>query len=100
LPSYLQKSGYVQSSNRAFAWVPIEVMESPAWCGLSINAKRVMDRLLIENWRHKGEGNGRLRMPYRQFVGHGIGRRLIAPVLRELAEAGLLAFTKAAHGQI
>jgi hypothetical protein len=64
-------------------------MESPA-CGLSINAKRIMDRLLIENWRHCSQGNEKLRVSYGQFVGHGVGRRHIAPALRELVKAGLL----------
>jgi hypothetical protein len=90
LPTYRKSGGFLQEANRAFVWIPVEVMESPAWCNLSINAKRVMDRLLIENRRHEGEGNGKLRVSYSQFVGHGIGRRLIAPALRELAEAGLL----------
>jgi hypothetical protein len=32
LPTYRETKG------RRFVWVPLEVMESPAWCGLSINA--------------------------------------------------------------
>jgi hypothetical protein len=54
-----------------------------------------MDRLLIENTLHRlGEENGDLRVSYQQFVGHGVGRRLIAPALQELVYAGLLAITQ------
>jgi hypothetical protein len=45
-----------------------------------------MDRLLIENWRHRSQGNGKLRVSYGRFVGHGVGRRHIAPALSDLIE--------------
>jgi hypothetical protein len=78
-----------------FVWLPLEVMESPDWCRLSINARRVMDRLLIENARHKGEANGQLRMSFKQFIDHGIsGRSTVSNALQELTGAGLLRVTK------
>ena len=92
---YRKDDGYIKAANRTFVWVPVEVMESPAWCNLSINARRVMDRLLIENQRHKSEGNGKLRVSYEQFKGHGVGIRLMPGAHRELTDAGLLAVTSA-----
>jgi len=35
---YRKDDGYIKAANRTFVWVPVEVMESPAWCNLSINA--------------------------------------------------------------
>jgi hypothetical protein len=84
-----------ESPPRRFVWLPLEVMESREWCDLSINARRVMDRLLIENARHKGEANGQLRMSFHQFIDHGIsGRSTVSNAVTELVEAGLLHVTK------
>jgi hypothetical protein len=80
-----------------FVWVPLKVMGSPAWCGLSLSAKRIMDRLLIENYRHHRMNNGRLRVSYEQFRGHGVALCCIATALRKLVKAGLLAITKGAR---
>jgi hypothetical protein len=85
--------GLIKIANRAFVFVPVDVMESPEWCKLSINARRMLDRLLIENRNHRNKQNGQLRVSFRQFAGHGIGWRLIAPSIEELTGAGLLAIT-------
>ena len=73
LPTYRETKG------RRFVWVPLEVMESPAWCGLSINARRILDRLLVENarrvleaiiahhFRYLQQSNGELQISYRGF---------------------------------
>ena len=93
LNMYDEAEGFFKTASRRFVWAPVEVMESPEWCGLSINARQVMDRLLIENVRHKSEANGKLRISSRQFVRHGIGMRLISGAIKELMEAGFLAVT-------
>ena len=93
LSMYDDAAGFLRTSSRCFAWVAVDVMESSAWCGLSINARRVMDRLLVENVRHKSETNGRLRVSARQFEEHGINRRLVSGAVKELVDAGLLAVT-------
>jgi len=91
---YRKDDGYIKAANRTFVWVPVEVMESPAWCNLSINARRVMDRLLIENQRHKSEG-----MESCVFRMSNLrARRWYPPnawAHRELTDAGLLAVTSA-----
>jgi hypothetical protein len=69
---YGEVAGFLKTASRRFVWAPVEVMESPEWCRLSINARRVMDRLLIENVRHKSGSNGKLRISFRQFVGYGV----------------------------
>jgi len=92
-------AGYIQKANRAFIWIPVEVLESPAWCGMSINEHRMLDRMLIENIRHRSEHNGRLRVSYQQFEGIGIGHRLIAPAAKGLVASGFLAITKGRRGK-
>jgi hypothetical protein len=69
LPMYFVAAtgGIVNAGSRRFAWVPLDILESGAWRGLSINARRMMDRLLIENARHMGEKNGSLRVSFLQF---------------------------------
>jgi hypothetical protein len=92
---YREPQRFKEQATRRFVWVPIEVMESPAWCGLSINARRIMDRLLTENMRHKGEANGRLRVSYQQFIGHGLpSPNSVTDATKELTTASLLDVTK------
>jgi hypothetical protein len=100
LPMYFVAAtgGIVNAGSRRFAWVPLDILESGAWRGLSINARRMMDRLLIENARHMGEKNGSLRVSFLQFEGYGIGRQYIAPAVAELAAAGLIAITRGKGG--
>lgn len=93
LTMYRPKNSFQKEASRRFVWVPIEVMESAEWCSLSINARRIMDRLLIENALHKSAKNGQLRVSFRQFVGHGVGMRLIGSALKELLAAELLNIT-------
>jgi hypothetical protein len=92
LPMYdgAQKRAPIDSAKRRFVFVPLDVMESPEWRGLAINARRVMDRLLIENARHQRRNNGSLRVSYGQFVDHGVGRRLVKQSIMELVKAGFL----------
>jgi hypothetical protein len=91
---YRPVDGYIKEANRNFIFVPVDVMESPDWCGLSINARRILDRLMIENRRHDYEKNGSLRVSYEQFEGHGAGHRYVASSLRELESSGLLAIKR------
>jgi hypothetical protein len=80
-------------TRRQFFWVPIDVLESPEWRLLSINELRILERLLIENIHHGSERNGQLCVSYGQFVEFGIGRRFIAPAIRQLIEVGFLAMS-------
>src|SRR5262245_41670013 len=87
--------GFQESARKRFVWIPVEVMDSPSWFCLSIKARRIMDRLLIENMRHKGQANGHLQVSYKQFLRHGIPNRTsISRAIRELEKAGLLVVTK------
>jgi hypothetical protein len=84
------------SINGAFAWRLIEMLESPANRALSLSAKRVLERLEIELYRHGGkpEENGRLPCTYEHFVEFGLHRHAIAPAIRELVALGFVEITQ------
>jgi hypothetical protein len=86
---------FERKETQKFVFIPLDVMESPAWRKLSLAARRVMDCLLIENFRHKRKLNGALRVSFRQLVKCGIHRCLIASAINELVAAGLLKVARA-----
>jgi hypothetical protein len=88
------KAGVVKTASRPFVFVPVEVMESAEWSGLSINARRIMDRLLFENFRHRAEENGALQVSFRQFAMCGVRFQSGCHAVKELVEAGLLVVTR------
>jgi hypothetical protein len=73
-----------------FVKLPRDLLESSAWRGLSINARRLLDFLMIEHLAHAGKENGFLVAPRRQLEAAGIGARHISPAIDEAIEVGLL----------
>lgn len=94
LPTYRPTEGVQAAAKRRFVWIPVDIMESAAWRPLSINARRVIDRLLLENFRHMGVDNGKLRVSVRQFTECGVAMRMAKGAIAELVDAGLIAVTK------
>jgi DNA-binding HxlR family transcriptional regulator len=76
--------------NEPWAFIPLSVLESGAFRSLSINARRVIDRLIIENCRHNRLENGALRVAARQFHDWGVTKDCLTPAIRELEERGLI----------
>jgi hypothetical protein len=72
----------------------IEMLKSPAWCVLSLSARRLLDRIEIEHANHGGQENGRLPVTYDQFEEYGIERHAIAPAKREAVALGFLEITE------
>lgn len=60
-----------------FAWFTLAMMESPAWWALASPARRVLDRIIIENMHHAGRMNGELIVTYDEFQAFGISRGAI-----------------------
>jgi hypothetical protein len=83
------KSGLTRAGGQ---FVPVyrAVLSSPAWRGLSINARRFLDFLMLEWMAHAGKDNGELKAPHRQLEAFGIGARYIAAAIREAEEVGLV----------
>lgn len=86
---------YVNAARKQppFTWVTLDVMESAAWCGLSLAARLIMDRLLIENAGNAAQNNGKLKVFFDQFAEHGVCRRWVARPVKELVDAGFIAVT-------
>jgi hypothetical protein len=77
-----------------FAPHTIEMLRSPAWCALSLSARRVLDRLEIELADHGGVDNGKLPVTYDDFCRYGIHRHAISPAIRETVALGFLVVTE------
>jgi hypothetical protein len=71
-------------------WITREALRSPAWRKLGINARRLIDFLLIEHMNHGGKENGFLLAPRDQLQAFGIGRRLITGAIEEALAAKLI----------
>jgi hypothetical protein len=74
----------------AFVKLPRNLLESAAWRSLSINARRLIDFLLIEHLRHGGRENGRLLAPRRQLERFGIASHLVSTAIEETERVGLV----------
>lgn len=73
-----------------FVWLPVELLASSAFRVLSVNARRVVDRLLLEHAAHGGTANGELVVSYQQFEESGVTRNLVAKAIREAEAVGLV----------
>lgn len=68
----------------------VAMIESDAWAGLSLPARRILDRLEIEHAHHGGVENGNLICTYDDFARAGVRRQSVADALRELETIGFL----------
>jgi hypothetical protein len=76
-----------------------EMFMSPAWCVLSLSARRLLDRIEIEMMAHGGpRSNGRLPVTYGDFIKYGVRRNSIASALREVVALGFLEITEQGRG--
>jgi hypothetical protein len=78
------------SIRSAFAPRRIEMLNAPAYCVLSLSARRVLDRIEIELANHGGRDNGKLPVTFDDFVRYGLDRHAIAPAIREAAALGFV----------
>lgn len=81
-------------------WMAVtrEFLEADAYCTLSVNARRCLDRLKIEHIGHNRRENGRLTVTHAQFIAYGATSDLIADALEELAFKGLVKMQKGRAG--
>jgi len=76
---------------------PLELIGSVAVAALSLRARRVLDRLIIEHLENAGKHNGKLAVSYTQLAFHaGVHEKEIASGLAELVDLGLIVV---AHGE-
>jgi hypothetical protein len=92
-----QKGGASKGNfDEPFVRIKYAMKESPAWKALSLNARRVLDRIEIEFGRRKGnpEANGELIVTYNDFVEYGTSRRLVRPAINEVVALGFVRITR------
>lgn len=70
-----------------------DMLEHDAFQALDDNARRVLDRLILEFLRTGGQENGKLVVTWDQFQAHGCTRRLIRRSLRQLIAGGFVRTT-------
>ncbi len=76
-----------------FVWETEEMLCSPAFRVLSLNARRVLDRLRLEHMAHCGAMNGKLICPYGDLERWGVRRNKIRKALEELISLGVVVQT-------
>ncbi len=74
----------------AWVWFTRSMLESPAWVAMSINGRRVLDRLLLEHIAHAGSENGALIVTHDQFREFGASGNAIKPAIDELVFLGFV----------
>ena len=74
----------------SFAWFTSKLMRSPAFRAMSLNARKLVDRVQIEHMSQGGASNGNLVVTYADLVEWGIRRNSIAPAIAEVVALGLL----------
>jgi hypothetical protein len=89
-----QRRGPDLDAEAPWAPIPCELLQSPAWKALTLSARRVLDRILIEHMQHGGQENGKLAVTYDDFEAYGIHRHAIGPAIRECDALGLLRITR------
>jgi hypothetical protein len=76
---------------QAWVWQTRDMLRSAKWQGLGINARRLIDFLMIENMNHGGKKNGFLLAPRDQLVTFGIGYRHITHAVEQADASGFVA---------
>jgi hypothetical protein len=72
----------------SWIWLTCEMLESPAWRAMRLPARKVVDRLIIEQLSHAGLENGALISTYSDFERFGIRRPSIADAIYEAEALG------------
>ena len=80
-----------------YVFIPLSMFESPAWTTLSLAARRVYERLMIEHMRHGGTKNGQLPCTYSDFEKFGVRRKSIAVALDQLVALGFIKCIRKGH---
>jgi hypothetical protein len=94
LPLKLRKKLNAPPANQPWGWFSFELLESAAMRSLSVNGRRVLDRIRLEHMAHAGLENGRLKVTWLDFEKFGVGRRFIPGALAEVIAAGIVAITQ------
>lgn len=75
-----------------------DLLESPAWRSLSPAARRILDRLELEDMYEGGGENGNLICTYDQMAEYGVRRQSIKAAIAELVAVGMVEVTHKGRG--
>jgi len=73
-----------------FVWQTADLLTSIAYQAMSINARRVIDRIQIEHMDHAGLENGKLIVTHDDFKKFGVSRDFVGDAVDELAYLKLI----------
>ncbi len=76
--------------NMAWCWLTAELLNSVSWRSMSVNCRKLIDRLLLEHCNHAGLENGGLICTYNHFQEYGLTRNKIRPAIEEADFLGLV----------
>jgi hypothetical protein len=75
------------------------LLESCSWRALTLECRQLLTRIEIEHLRHGGKENGKLVVPYTDFLDYGVGHRsYIARAIRDAEALGLLRIVRGRAG--
>lgn len=77
-----------------FAWIPLEMMNSPAYWLLSRGASQFLWAILREHTAQGGQENGKLIVTHEQAKALKISGSAIRPAIEELEFLGFISFTQ------
>ena len=77
-------------SGEGWIWLTGELLNSLAWRSMSVNCRKLIDRLLLEHCNHGGWENGRLVCTYKDFQYYGLTRNKIRSAIEEADFLGLV----------
>jgi hypothetical protein len=85
-----EKETFGPPKGEYWVWHPTELICSPSWKAMGINARRFIDFLEVEHRNHAGRENGNLMATYDQLVDFGLSRSEIRPAIDEVVFLGLV----------
>lgn len=91
-PGQKWKSGVIEAD--CFVQLTLDLMNSPAWRALTDDARRLIDRLLIEHMRNGRVANGRLAVSHSQFAEFGLRRKNVKAAIDVAVALGLVEVTR------
>lgn len=81
-----------------FIWLTANLLASCAWRGMTINARKALERILLEHMAHAGKENGNLQVTHLQFISAGVSRDYVGDAIDELAHLRLIKVTCRGRG--
>jgi hypothetical protein len=77
-----------------WVWHTRELISSPSWRARSLNCRRLLEFLELDNMAHAGLENGFLHATWQQLERWGINRRLISATIKQAEDLGLVRLTR------